>query len=182
MKDVNKEVIKYYIKLAQKLSKKKRIYFERDKDTVYFSDGCFVCAFSVERKEEFCALCSAFNLPWAGDYMAEFCDGNLFDNKMYIKDLVDESTKKPGKCLMFTGVSTYERNTKMNIDVFSDNKTVFFYNSMYTKPLKDNDLYLYKANNNGWTWAVYNVLDVCFLVFPCVSADSLVKVAKLMNK
>ena len=33
MKDVNKEVISYYIKLAQKLSKKKRIFFERKHET-----------------------------------------------------------------------------------------------------------------------------------------------------
>lgn len=35
MKDINKEVIGYYIKLAQKLSKKKRIFFERKEDIVY---------------------------------------------------------------------------------------------------------------------------------------------------
>ena len=46
MKDVNKEVISYYNKMAQKLSKKKLIYFERKEDIVYFNDSRFCFTFS----------------------------------------------------------------------------------------------------------------------------------------
>lgn len=181
MKDINKEVISYYIKLAQKLSKKKRIFFERKEDIIYFTDGFFMCSFSVERKEEFCSLCGTFGLPFAGDYTGEYYDGELFNNNVSVKKLVTFEGAEDSH-LMFTGVSCYERITNVNIDVFADNNAVYFYNAQYTKPLKEN-LYLNGVNkNNGCMWAVYNILDVCVLVLPCRKCDSLAKVAELMNK
>lgn len=182
MKDVNKEVIGYYIKLAQKLSKKKRIHFERKEDTIYFSDGCFVCSFSAERVEDFLTLCAAFALPTTEDFTAEYNNGNLFHSDASIKNAVTFEGAEDNH-LMFTGVSCYERSTNINIDVFADNNAVYFYNALYTKPMKDKNLYLNGVNkNNGCMWAVYNILDVCCLVLPCRHCDSLVKVAKLMNK
>lgn len=185
MKDVNKEVIGYYIKLAQKLSKKKRIYFERKEDTIYFSDGCFVCSFSVERVEEFLTLCAAFTLPTTGDFTAEYNNGNIFHSDTSIKNAVAFEGVGENH-LMFTGVSCCENNSennKINIDVFADNNAVYFYNAQYTKPMKDKNLYLNGVNkNNGCMWAVYNILDVCCLVLPCRHCESLTKVARLMNK
>lgn len=181
MKDINKEVINYYIKLAQKLSKKKRIHFERKEDIVYFSDGCFVCSFSVERREEFLTLCRAFNLPTDEDFTAEYNNGNVFYNATSIKNVITFEGAEDSH-LMFTGVSCWERSTNVNIDVFADNEGVYFYNALYSKPLKDKNLYLNGVNKNGYMWAVYNILDVCCLVLPCRKCDSLVKVAELMNK
>lgn len=181
MKDVNKEIIGYYIKLAQKLSKKKCIYFERKEDIVYFTDGSFCCSFSVERKEEFCSLCGAFNLPLEGDYTGEYYNGELFNNNVSVKKLVTLEGVEDNH-LMFTGVSCYERSTSVNIDVFADNNAVYFYNALYTKPMKDKNLYLNGVNKNGYMWAIYNILDVCCLVLPCKHCESLAKVAKLMNK
>ena len=181
MKDINKEVIGYYIKLAQKLSKKKRIYFERKENTVYFSDGCFVCSFSVERVQEFLTLCGAFNLPTDKDFTAEYNNGNVFHNNVSIKNVITLEGAEDNH-LMFTGVSCYEWSTKLNIDVFADNNAVYFYNTLYTKPMKDKNLYLNGVNKNGCMWAVYNILDVCVLVLPCNRCDNLAKVAKLMNK
>ena len=181
MKDIHKEVINYYIKLAQKLSKKKRIVFERKEDIVYFSDGCFVCSFSVERVEEFLTLCAAFTLPTTGDFTAEYNNGNILHNNTSIKNVITFEGAEDSH-LMFTGVSCYERSTNVNIDVFADNNTVYFYNALYSKPLKDKNLYLNGVNKNGYMWAVYSILDVCVLVLPCRKCDSLVKVAELMNK
>lgn len=181
MKDVNKEVIGYYIKLAQKLSKKKRIYFERKEDTIYFSDGCFVCSFSVERVEDFLTLCAAFTLPTTGDFTAEYNNGNIFHSDTSIKNVITFEGAEDSH-LMFTGVSCYERSTNVNIDVFTDNNAVYFYNALYTKPMKDKNLYLNGVNKNGGMWVVYNILDVCCLVLPCRHCESLAKVAKLMNK
>ncbi len=181
MKDVNKEVINYYIKLAQKLSKKKRIYFERKEDIVYFIDGCFCCSFSVERKEEFLTLCAALSLPIDGEFTAEYSNGNVFHNPVSIKNVVTFEGAEEN-CLMFTGVSCWERSTNVTIDVFADNESVYFYNTLYSKPLKDKNLYLNGVNKNGYMWAVYNILDVCVLVLPCKKCDSLAKVAELMNK
>ena len=179
MKDVNKEVISYYIKLAQKLSKKKHIFFERKEDIVYFTDGSFCCSFSVERKEEFCSLCGAFKLPLEGDYTGEYYNGELFDNNVSVKKLVTLEGVEDNH-LMFTGVSCYERSTNVNIDVLADNNAVYFYNALYTKPMKDKSLN--GVNKNGYMWVVYNILDVCCLVLPCRNCESLMKVAKLMNK
>ena len=81
---------------------------------------------------------------------------------------------------MFTGVSCYERSTNVNIDVFADNNAVYFYNALYTKPMKDKSLN--GVNKNGYMWVVYNILDVCCLVLPSRNCESLMKVAKLMNK
>nr|DAH10730.1 MAG TPA: hypothetical protein [Caudoviricetes sp.] len=178
MKDVHKEVIGYYIKLAQKLSKKKRVYFERKEDTVYFSDGCFVCSFSVERVEEFLTLCATFTLPTSGDFIAEYNNGNIFHSDTSIKNAIAFEAMEENN-LMFTGVSCYEN--KLNIDVFADSKNVYFYNAQYIKPLKDKGLYLNAVNKNGYMWAVYNVLDVCCVVLPCRTCESLAKVAKLMK-
>ena len=181
MKDVNKEVINYYIKLAQKLSKKKRIHFERKEDIVYFSDGCFVCSFSVERVEEFLTLCAAFTLPTDKDFTAEYNNGNVFHNNVSIKNIITLEGAEEN-CLMFTGVSCWERSTNVTIDVFADTNTVYFYNAMYTKPMKDKGLYINGVNKSDCMWAVYNILDVCVLVLPCKKCNSLAKVAELMNK
>ena len=64
MKDVNKEVIGYYIKLAQKLSKKKRIFFERKEDIVYFTDGSFAVhsVWSVKKNFVLCVARLIFRL------------------------------------------------------------------------------------------------------------------------
>lgn len=179
MKDVNKEVIKYYIKLAQKLSKKKRIYFERKEDIIYFTDGAFMCSFSVDRIEEFLTLCAVFTLPTDEDFTAQYNNGSIFYNETSIKNVVTFEVVEENN-LMFTGVSCYEN--KLNIDVFADNENVYFYNAQYIKPLKDKGLYLNEVNKNGYMWAVYNVLDVCCVVLPCRTCNSLAKVAKLLNK
>nr|DAT93735.1 MAG TPA: hypothetical protein [Caudoviricetes sp.] len=181
MKDVNKEVINYYIKLAQKLSKKKRIYFEREADTVYFSDGCFACSFSVERVQEFLTLCGVFNLPTNEDFTAEYNNGNIFHNETSIKNVIMFEDAEENS-LMFTGVSCWKRTTNVNIDVFADNENVYFYNAQYTKPMKDKNLYLNGVNKNGYMWAVYSSLDICCLVLPCTKCDGLAKVVELMNK
>ena len=181
MKDINKEVINYYIKLAQKLSKKKRIYFERKEDIIYFTDGCFCCSFSVERVQEFLSLCGAFNLPTNEDFTAEYNNDNIFHSDISIKNIIMFEGAEENS-LMFTGVSCWERTTNVNIDVFADNENVYFYNAQYTKPMKDKNLYLNGVNKNGYMWAVYNSLDICCLVLPCTKCYGLVKVAELMNK
>ena len=182
MKDVNKEVINYYIKLAQKISKKKRIFFERKDGIIYFSDGCFLCSFSVERTEEFLTLCAAFGLSAVEErFTVEYTNGSLYHGGQVISKAVEtakENAKE--KHLMFTGVSAYAHNIDTNVDVLTDKQSVYFYNEKYTKPLKT--LYLNGSENNGWTWAVYEIMDIFCMILPVRTCDSLEAVVKIMNK
>ena len=178
MKKTDAKMIDYFVKLAQKESKKKRIIFERVNEVVYFTNGEFVCSFSAERPEQFLSLCGVFGLPVVGDFRKEYNNGNLCDSNFSVKGACDMQ-KKEDCNLSFTGVSVEVNDKKEVIDVFSDKKTVYFYNDKYTKPLKG--MCFEGLNMNGLTCACYKCLDIAVYILPLKNCAKFEAVAKLMN-
>lgn len=179
-KTSTEKTIKYYIKLAKKESKRRKLYIQRKNDTIFFSNGAFIVSFSAVRKDMLNFLQETFDFvageeDFCVEVLNDYCKNSEITISRYMPTTLEDGT------LFYTGVNAEE--TRRTIYAFSDNVNLFAYDEKYVKPIKWGMFGKAHLPNSIYTMCVYIEMDLQIVVFPIVKHNSqFVKIAKLLNK
>lgn len=172
------KVLEYYIKLAKKETKVRKVYIQRKDATIYFSNGEFICSFATFRENTIDFLQETFNFT-AGD--DNFCIECLGDYCVKSEHTIAEfmPTVLESDSLYYTGVSA--EGHRRTVYAFSDGEKLFVYNEKYVKPIKWCTFGKALVRNTKFTMCVYMNLDISIAVLPNIDYTQFAKVAKLMK-
>ena len=178
-KTSTEKVLEYYIKLAKKETKVKKVYIQRKDATIYFSNGEFICSFATFRENMIDFLQETFNFT-AGD--DNFCIECLGDYCVKSKRTIAEfmPTELKDGSLLYTGVSA--EDTRRTVYAFSDGENLFAYDEKYVKPIKWCTFGKALVQNTKFTMCVYMNIDIFIAVLPNIDYTQFAKIARLMNK
>ena len=179
MKKMSAEkILEYYIKLAKKLTKVRKVYIQRKGDTIYFSNGEFICSFSTIRENMIDFLQETFNFT-AGD--DDFCYRISVNYCIKSEQTIAEfmpTTLEEG-LLYYTGVSA--EDARRTVYGLTDGKKLFAYDEKYIKPIRWCTFGKTHLPNSIYTMCIYMNLDVSIAILPNVNHEQFVKFAKLIK-
>lgn len=178
MKKMSAEkILEYYIKLAKKETKVKKVYIQRKGNTIYFTNGEFIASFAAVRENMIDFLQETFNFIAGGNFcvrcLGDYCAKSEQTIAEFMPTLEDGS-------LYYTGVSA--EDARRTIYAFTDGEKLFAYNEKYVKPIRWCTFGKAYLPNTIFTMCVYMNLDVSIAILPNTNHEQFVKFAKLMNK
>lgn len=181
MKKTNTEkTLEYYIKLAKKEAKHRKIYIQRKDDTIYFSNGDFIVSFATIRKNTLEFLQETFNFTSGKDNFCfetlgeDYCKNSGTTIAEYMPTMLENGE------MFYTGINA--EDTHRTACAFSDGQNLFVYNEKYVKPIKWEMFGKAHLSNSIYTMCVYTELDVEIAILPIVDHAQFTKIAKLLNK
>lgn len=179
MKKMSAEkVLEYYVKLAKKEAKVRKVYIQRKGATIYFSNGEFIASFAVVRENMIDFLQDTFNFIAGGNFCVECLGDYCIKSEQTLAEYMP-TTLEDGS-LFYTGVSA--EDTRRTVYAFSDGEKLFAYDEKYFKPIKWCTFGKAHLRNTKFTMCVYMNLDISIAVLPNVDHTQFAKVARLMNK
>ena len=178
MKKMSAEkILEYYIKLAKKETKVKKVYIQRKGNTIYFTNGEFIASFAAVRENMIDFLQETFNFIAGGNFcvrcLGDYCAKSEQTIAEFMPTLEDGS-------LYYTGVSA--EDARRTIYAFTDGEKLFAYDEKYVKPIRWCTFGKAYLPNTIFTMCVYMNLDVSIAILPNTNHEQFVKFAKLMNK
>lgn len=173
------KILEYYIKLAKKETKVRKVYIQRKDATIYFSNGNFIVCFATIRNDAIKLMRDTFNFTAGEDDFCIACHGDYcIKSEQTIAEFMP--TELEDGSLFYTGVSA--EDTRRTVYAFSDMEKLFAYDEKYVKPIKWCTFGKAHLRNTKFTMCVYMNLDVSIAVLPNVDHAQFAKVARLMNK
>lgn len=173
------KILEYYIKLAKKEAKIKKVYIQRKDATIYFSNGEFIASFATIRKNAINFLQETFGFAVGeGDFCVECLGDYTHNSEQTIAEFMP--TRLEDGMLFYTGVSA--EDTRSTVCAFMDGEKLFVYNEKYVKPIKWCTFGKAYLRNTISTMCVYMNLDVSIAILPNINYEPFVKFASLMNK
>ena len=179
MKKMSAEkVLEYYIKLAKKETKVRKVYIQRKDATIYFSNGEFIASFAAVRENIIDFIQETFNFTAGGN----FCVRCLGDYSVKSEQTIAEfmPTTLESGFLHYTGVSA--EDAWRTIYAFTDGEKLFAYDEKYVKPIRWCTFGKAYLRNTIFTMCVYMNLDVSIVILPNTNHEQFAKFASLMNK
>ena len=173
------KVLEYYIKLAKKETKVKKVYIQRKDATIYFSNGEFICSFATFRENMIDFLQETFNFTAGDDNFCIECLGDYcVKSERTIAEFMPTTLEEDS--LYYTGVSA--EDARRTVYGFTDGEKLFAYNEKYVKPIRWSTFGKAYVRNTKFTMCVYLNLDVSIAILPNVNHEQFAKFARLMNK
>lgn len=177
-KTSSEKVLEYYIKLAKKETKVKKVYIQRKDATIYFSNGEFIASFATFRENMFDFLQETFNFTAGGNFCIECLGDYCVKSEQTIAEFMPTTLEEDS--LYYTGVSA--EDARRTVYAFSDGEKLFAYDEKYVKPIKWCTFGKALVRNTKFTMCVYMNLDISIAVLPNINCTQFAKVARLMNK
>lgn len=178
MKKMSAEkVLEYYIKLAKKETKVRKVYIQRKGATIYFSNGEFIASFAAVRENMIDFLQETFNFTAGGNFCVRCLGDYCVKSEQTIAEFMP-TTLENGS-LHYTGVSA--ENAWRTVYAFTDGEKLFAYDEKYVKPIKWCTFGKAYLANTKFTMCVYLNLDVSIAILPNMNHEQFVKFAKLMK-
>lgn len=177
MKKMSAEkVLEYYIKLAKKETKVRKVYIQRKDATIYFTNGEFIASFAAVRENMIDFLQETFNFIAGGNFcvrcLGDYCAKSEQTIAEFMPTLEDGS-------LYYTGVSA--EDARRTIYAFTDGEKLFAYDEKYVKPIRWCTFGKAYLPNTIFTMCVYMNLDVSIAILPNTNHEQFVKFAKLIK-
>lgn len=177
MKKMSAEkILEYYIKLAKKETKVKKVYIQRKGNTIYFTNGEFIASFAAVRENMIDFLQETFNFIAGGNFcvrcLGDYCAKSEQTIAEFMPTLEDGS-------LYYTGVSA--EDARRTIYAFTDGEKLFAYDEKYIKPVRWCTFGKAYLPNTIFTMCVYMNLDVSIAILPNTNHEQFVKFAKLIK-
>lgn len=177
MKKMSAEkVLEYYIKLAKKETKVRKVYIQRKGDTIYFTNGEFIASFAAVRENMIDFLQETFNFIAGGNFCVRCLGDYCAKSEQTIAEFMP--TLEKGS-LYYTGVSA--EDARRTIYAFTDGEKLFAYDEKYVKPVRWCTFGKAYLPNTIFTMCVYMNLDVSIAILPNTNHEQFVKFAKLMK-
>lgn len=178
MKKMSAEkVLKYYIKLAKKETKRRKVYIQRKDATIYFSNGEFIASFATVRENMIDFLQETFNFTAGGNFCVECLGDYCFKSEQTIAEYMP-TTLEDGS-LLYTGISA--EDARCTLYAFSDGEKLFAYDEKYVKPIRWCTFGKAHLPNTIYTMSIYINLDVSIVILPNVNHEQFAKFAKLLK-
>lgn len=178
MKKMSAEkVLEYYIKLAKKETKVRKVYIQQKGDAIYFTNGEFIASFAAVRENMIDFLQETFNFIAGGNFCVRCLGDYCIKSEQTIAEFMP--TLEDGS-LYYTGVSA--EDAWRTIYAFTDGEKLFAYDEKYVKPVRWCTFGKAYLPNTIFTMCVYMNLDVSIAILPNTNHEQFVKFAKLMNK
>lgn len=179
MKKMSAEkVLEYYIKLAKKETKRRKVYIQRKDATIYFSNGEFICNFAAVREDVIDLIQETFNFTAGNDNFCVECLGDYcFKSEQTIVEFMP-TTLENGS-LYYTGISA--ENAWRTLYAFSDGEKLFAYDEKYIKPIRWCTFGKAFLRNTNFIMSIYMNLDVSIAILPNLNHEQFVKFAKLLK-
>lgn len=173
------KIIEYYIKLAKKESKHKKVYIQRKNGLIYFSNGEFIASFATIRKEALVFLQETFNFAAGEDdfcleVLGDYCKNSETTIAEYVPTTLEDGS------LLYIGVSA--EDTRKTVYAFSDGEKLFVYDEKYVRPIKWGTFSKAHLPNSIYTMCIYTEIDIEIAVLPNIDRAQFEKIAKLMNR
>lgn len=176
MKKMSAEkVLEYYIKLAKKEAKVRKIYIQRKDATIYFSNGEFIASFAAVRENMIDFIQETFNFTAGGNFCVECLGDYCVKSEQTITEFMP-TTLEDGS-LYYTGVSA--EDTRRTVCAFMDGEKLFAYDEKYVKPIKWCTFGKALLRNTNFVMSVYMNLDVSIAILPNTNHAQFAKFAKL---
>lgn len=177
MKKMSAEkILEYYIKLAKKETKVRKVYIQRKDATIYFTNGEFIASFAAVRENMIDFLQETFNFIAGGNFcvrcLGDYCAKSEQTIAEFMPTLEDGS-------LYYTGVSA--EDARRTIYAFTDGEKLFAYDEKYVKPIRWCTFGKAYLPNTIFTMCVYMNLDVSIAILPNTNHEQFVKFAKLIK-
>lgn len=172
------KVLEYYIKLAKKETKVRKVYIQRKDATIYFSDGAFIACFAAVREDVINLIQETFNFTAGGNFCVECLGDYCVKSEQTIAEYMP-TTLEDGS-LFYTGVSA--ENARRTVYAFTDGEKLFAYDEKYVKPVRWCVFGKAHLRNTKFTMCVYLDLDVFIAILPNTNHEQFAKFASLMNK
>lgn len=177
MKKMSAEkVLEYYIKLAKKEAKVRKVYIQRKDNTIYFTNGEFIASFAAVRENMIDFLQETFYFTFGnnnscyrsyGDYcgmseqtIAEFMPTTLEDGSLY-----------------YTGVSA--EDARRTVYGLTDGEKLFVYDEKYIKPIRWCTFGKALLQDTIFTMCIYMNLDVSIAILLNINHEQFAKFARL---
>ena len=179
MKKMSAEkALEYFIKLAKKETKVRKVYIQQKDATIYFTNGEFICSFATVRENMVNFLQETFNFIAGGNFCVECLGDYCVKSEQTIAEFMP-TTLENGS-LHYTGISA--EDTWRTLCAFSDGEKLFAYNEKYVKPIRWRTFGKAFLRNTNFIMGVYMNLDISVAILPNVNHEQFAKFAKLMNK
>lgn len=180
MKKMSAEkVLEYYIKLAKKETKVRKVYIQRKDTTIYFSNSIFIVSFAAVRENVIDFIQETFNfIVGKGDFCVE-CLGDYTHNSEQTIAEYMPTTLEDGS-LLYTGISA--EDARRTLYAFFDGEKLFAYDKKYIKPIRWCAFGKTHLPNSIYTMCIYLNLDVSIAILPNVNHKQFTKFVRLMNK
>lgn len=177
MKKMSAEkILEYYIKLAKKETKVKKVYIQRKGNTIYFTNGEFIASFAAVRENMIDFLQETFNFIAGGNFCVRCLGDYCAKSEQMIAEFMP--TLEDGS-LYYTGVSA--EDARRTIYAFTDGEKLFAYDEKYVKPVRWCTFGKAYLPNTIFTMCVYMNLDVSIAILPNTNHAQFVKFAKLIK-
>lgn len=177
MKKMSAEkILEYYIKLAKKETKVKKVYIQRKGNTIYFTNGEFIASFAAVRENMIDFLQETFNFIAGGNFCVRCLGDYCIKSEQTIAEFMP--TLEDG-LLYYTGVSA--EDARRTIYAFTDGEKLFAYDEKYVKPIRWCTFGKAYLPNTIFTMCVYMNLDVSIAILPNTNHEQFVKFAKLIK-
>lgn len=179
MKKMSAEkVLEYYIKLAKKETKVRKVYIQQKGDTIYFSNGEFIASFAAVRENIIDFIQETFNFTAGGNFCVECLGDYCVKSEQTIAEFMP--TILEDGSLYYTGVSA--ERIRRTVYAFTDGEKLFAYDEKYVKPIRWCTFGKAYLRNTIFTMCVYMNLDVSIAILPNTNHEQFAKFASLMNK
>lgn len=178
MKKMSAEkILEYYIKLAKKETKVRKVYIQRKDAIIYFSNGEFICSFATVRENMIDFLQETFNFTAGGNFCVECLGDYCVKSEQTIAEFMP--TMLESGSLYYTGVSA--EDTRRTVYGFTDGEQLFAYDEKYVKPIRWCTFGKALLRNTNFIMSVYIDLDVSIAILPNVNHEQFAKFAKLLK-
>lgn len=179
MKKMSAEkVLEYYIKLAKKETKVRKVYIQRKDATIYFSNGEFIASFAAVRENIIDFIQETFNFTAGGNFCVECLGDYCVKSEQTIAEFMPTTLEDDS--LYYTGVSAEDK--RRTVYGFTDGEKLFAYDEKYIKPIRWCTFGKAYLRNTIFTMCVYMNLDVSIAILPNTNHEQFAKFASLMNK
>ena len=192
MKTKVNEVLEYYAKLCKKVYKKKSLYFEKDFNNLYISNGDFVVVFDINvYREAYDIIQDYFNFKW--DKTTKYVvakDGIVDLSVLSIKENVQKTFNGQGienkndesMSIYYTGINAEYIANKTQNDVWTDGNKLFVYNDLYVKPFKNITVNTIPINSKNAYAAHYGFYSTHVFVMPMIKEATLDRFFDIVSK
>lgn len=192
MKSEVQTVLEYYAKLCKKVYKQKSLYFEKDFNKLYISNGDFVAIFDINvYKEAYDIIQSYFNFDWnkTSKYVV-VKDGVVDLSILSLKENVQknfagqeiENKNDEALSIYYTGINAENRANKTQSDVWTDGNKLFVYNNLYVKPFKNVAINAVGINGKNAYAAHYDFFGTHVFVMPIIRNATLDRFFDIVSK
>ena len=176
MKKMSAEkVLEYFIKLAKKETKVRKVYIQRKDATIYFSNGEFIASFAAVRENMIDFIQETFNFTAGGNFCVRCLGDYCVKSEQTIAEFMP--TVLESGSLYYTGVSA--EGTRRTVYGLTDGEKLFAYDEKYIKPIRWCTFGKAHLSNSIYTMCMYLNLDVSIVILPNVNHEQFAKFAKL---